>query len=296
MEFKEKLKEYRDIVNSELEKYTIKSDCYEKILNESVEYSLLAGGKRLRPILILATYELFSKDISECMPYVVALEMIHNFSLIHDDLPGIDNDDLRHGKPTNHKAYNEATAILAGDTLLNRAYIVISGIFKNEKNQEKLTKHIQIFNELSKAVDRMIAGEYVDTEVEGKNIDIKCLEYIHKNKTGELILLPARIGGILGNASFEELNALSEYAQKIGLAFQVKDDILSEEGNQEVLGKPVGNDKLLNKCTYVSEYGLDGAKEILDNIMNDAIKSLEIFGDKSKFLEELAIYIKERNK
>ncbi len=294
MEFKEKLKRYQDNVNLELEKYVRKNKCLEEILNQSMEYSLMAGGKRLRPILVLATYNLVTgnEEFSKCMPYAVAIEMVHNFSLIHDDLPAIDNDDFRHGKLTNHKKYNEATAILAGDGLLNNAYMVISEDFKNNIDIEK----IKVFNEFSQAVDRMIAGEYVDTEYEGKKITIKDLEYIHANKTGSLLTLCVRMGAILGGATESELENLTKYSKNIGLAFQVKDDILSEEGNEGELGKPVGNDKEMGKCTYVSQYGLQGAKDILDTLVEDAISCLKVYGEKAAFLKGIAIYIKNRNK
>ena len=271
MEFKEQLKEYQEIINKELEKYLRREEVPEKILNNSMEYSLMAGGKRIRPILVMATYKIFNDNIEECMPYAVAIEMIHNFSLIHDDLPGIDNDDFRHGKPTNHKQFNEATAILAGDGLLNQAYIVISEDLKKSNNEE-LKNKIQVFTEFSNAVDRMIAGEYVDTEYEGKQISDDYLEYIHKNKTGALLRLCVRMGTILADVSDIDLERLTSYSEKIGLAFQIKDDILSEEGDEEVLGKPVGNDKELEKCTYVSKYGLDGAKDILEKIKGEKKK------------------------
>ena len=293
MDFKEQLKEYQEIVNKELEKYLRKNECPEKVLNDSMEYSLMAGGKRLRPILVLATYKLFNDDIEKCMPYAVAIEMVHNFSLIHDDLPGIDNDDIRHGKPTNHKKFNEATAILAGDGLLNYAYIVIS---KDLKDMKEISNKLKVFNEFSIAVDRMIAGEYVDTELEGKQISKETLEYIHKNKTGALLKLCVRMGAILANASDKDISKLTNYAEKIGLAFQIKDDILSEEGNEEILGKPVGNDKEMGKCTYVSQYGLEKSKEILDKITKEAIEELTEYGDKAEFLKDLALYIENRNK
>lgn len=295
MDFKVQLKKYQEQVNNELEKYLRKKDVPEKILNNSMEYSLMAGGKRLRPILVIATYEIFGKNINKCIPYAVAIEMVHNFSLIHDDLPGIDNDDFRHGKPTNHKKFNEATAILAGDGLLNQAYIVISeDLIKSES--EELKNKLKVFNEFSTAVDRMIAGEYIDTEYEGKQITDEYLEYIHKNKTGALLKLCVRMGAILANANEKDLDRLTKYAEKIGLAFQIKDDILSEEGNEEILGKPVGNDKELEKCTYVSKYGLQGAKKILEEITKEAIEELKEYGDKAEFLRELAVYIKDRNK
>ena len=314
MDFKEQLKEYQEIVNKQLEKYLRKENCPEEILNASMEYSLMAGGKRLRPILVLATYELFKDNIEVCMPYAVAIEMVHNFSLIHDDLPGIDNDDFRHGKPTNHKKFNEATAILAGDGLLNYAYIVISeDLEKTLKNNNlgktkiidekklentfiEINNKIKVFNEFSSSVDRMLVGEYVDTELEGKKITPEILEYIHKNKTGALLKLCVRMGAILANANEKDISKLTKYAEKIGLAIQIKDDILAEEGNEEILGKPVGNDREMEKCTYVSQYGLEKSKEILNQITKEAIEELEEYGEKAEFLRGLAVYIENRNK
>ena len=295
MEFKDQLNVYQEIINNELEKYLRKEDVPEKVLNNSMEYSLMASGKRIRPILVIATYKIFNKNVEKCIPYAVAIEMVHNFSLIHDDLPGIDNDDFRHGKPTNHKQFNEATAILAGDGLLNQAYIVISEDLKKSNNEELKSK-IQVFSEFSNAVDRMIAGEYIDTEYEGKQISDDYLEYIHKNKTGALLRLCVRMGAILANVTEKDLERLTSYAEKIGLAFQIKDDILSEEGDEKVLGKPVGNDKELEKCTYVSKYGLDGAKDILEKITKEAIEEVSLYGEKAEFLKQLALYIKNRNK
>ena len=256
--------------------------------------------------------------------------MVHNFSLIHDDLPGIDNDDFRHGKPTNHKQFNEATAILAGDGLLNNAYMVIANDLQHTNNEinmdninsnhninsknciknlknlenknnpisyvEKLNKKIRIFNEFSNAVDRMIAGEYIDTEYEGKQVLEENLEYMDENKTGALLKLSVRMGAILAECSETDVERLTAYAKKIGLAFQIKDDILSEEGDEKILGKPVGNDKKLNKCTYVSKYGLDGAKAKLNELIEGAIKDIEIYNENAEFLKDLAIYIKEREK
>ena len=293
MEFKEELKRYQNIIEDELKKYIRTEVCPERTLNESMEYSLISGGKRLRPILILSTYQLFKKDYKICMPYAIAIEMVHNFSLIHDDLPAIDDDDFRHGKLTNHKKFNESTAILAGDGLLNNAYIVISESLKNSKD---INKEIKVFNEFAIAVDRMIAGEYVDTEFEGKPISSDYLEYMHQNKTGALIRLCVRIGAILGGAKKEELKELTIYAEKIGLAFQIKDDILSEEGNELITGKPVGNDREKNKCTYVTKFGLQESKNILNNITTEAVQIVEKYGEKGFFLKELALYIKNRNK
>lgn len=296
MEFKEELKKYQNIIEQEIVKYKKEKNVPENKLNESMEYSLISGGKRLRPILIIATYMLFKENFDVCMPYCVAIEMIHNFSLIHDDLPAIDNDDFRHGKLTNHKKFGEATAILAGDGLLNMAYMVISEDLKNTEDAKLLKIKLEIFKEFAISVDRMIAGEYVDTEFEGKSISSDYLEYMHKNKTAALLNLCVKTGAMLGNATIEQINDLNLYAEKIGLAFQIKDDILSEEGNELITGKPVGNDKKKNKCTYVTKYGLQEAKNILENITNDAIEIIKKYGTKGVFLKQLAIYIKERNK
>ena len=299
MSFKENLKEYECLVNKELEKYLRKDECYEKTLNNSMEYSLMAGGKRLRAILVIDTYKLFKEDFEKCMPFAMALEIIHNFSLIHDDLPEIDNDDFRHGKPTNHKKFNHATALLAGDALLNQAYIIISDELKKDvskENYEDLKNKIRAFNEFSVAVDRMIAGEYLDTELENKSISKELLEYIHINKTGALLNLSVRMGAILANAPEDDIENLSKFSEKIGLAFQIKDDILSEEGDEKITGKPVGNDKELNKCTYVSYYGLENAKKELDKVINEALDYLKPYGEKAEFLRELTDYIKNRDK
>ena len=211
MEFKEQLKKYQEIVNKELEKYLKKEECPEKVINDSVEYSLMAGGKRLRAILVLVVYKMFKNDFAEAMPYAVALEMIHNFSLIHDDLPEVDNDDFRHGKPTNHKKSIRISILLAGDLLFNQAYVVISEDLKNSNN---LQNKLRVFNEFSKAVERMICGEYLDTELEGQEISTKMLQYIHENKTGALLKLSVRMGAILANASEEDIKNLSEFAEK----------------------------------------------------------------------------------
>lgn len=296
MDFKIEMNKYKTEVEVELEKYIRKQVCPERILNSSMEYSLMAGGKRLRPILVLATYKLFKSDIEKCMPYAVAIEMVHNFSLIHDDLPAIDNDNIRHGKLTNHKKFNESTAILAGDGLLNNGYILISEDLIKTKDKDELEKKLKVFNEFSIAVDRMIAGEYVDTEFEGKKISEEYLEYTHKNKTGALLKLCVRMGAILAGASLKELEKLTNYAENIGLAFQIKDDILSVEGNELITGKPVGNDEARGKCTYVSKYGLEEAKKTLNDITKEAIQNLEEFGEKAEFLKGLAEFIKTRNK
>ncbi len=296
MEFKQELKDYVDIVNSEIVKYIKKEKCPEEILNTSMEYSLISSAKRLRPILMISSYKLFKKDYEKVFPFAIAMEMIHNFSLIHDDMPCIDNDDFRHGKPANHKKFSESTALLAGDGLLNMAYMIISQDILNCKDDLLKEKKIIALSELAAAVDRMIAGEYIDTEFEGKEISSEYLEYMCKNKTGELIKASVKIGAILANAKREEIKCLDSYAEKIGFAFQIKDDILSEIGDEKVLGKPVGNDREKHKVTFVTKYGLETAKEILNDTIEKSINELEKYGDKAEFLKELALYIKNREK
>jgi len=295
MDFSVELKKYADIVNIELKKHINSEDCPERMLNDSMEYSLMAGGKRLRPILTISAYNLFKEDFEKCLPFAIAMEMIHNFSLIHDDLPAIDNDDFRHGKLTNHKKFNECTAILAGDALLNNAYMVVGKELLNSDSLEIEAK-VRAFNELVNATNRMIIGEYVDTECEGKEISSEQLEYIHVNKTAALIKGSVRMGAILAGASEDDINILTQYAEKIGLAFQIKDDILSEIGDEKTLGKPTGNDKERGKCTFVSKYGLEESKEILKKIINEAIELLDKYGDRALFLKQLAEYIQIRQK
>lgn len=263
------------------------------IVEKSMNYSLLAKSKRLRPLLLLNLLKDFNVDETIGYPFGSSLEMVHTYSLIHDDLPAFDNDDYRRGKLTNHKKFNEATAILAGDTLLNYAYTVIINDITN--NKENIELKLRALEEFSYNIDRMIAGEYVDTEFEGKKISNQYLEYMHENKTGALIKASVKIGAILAGANESDIEKLGEYAEKIGLAFQIKDDILSEIGDEKVLGKPVGNDRERGKCTYVTKYGLEQSQKLLQNLTDDAIKIINYY-NKNEFLKDLALYIANRNK
>ncbi|MBE5812978.1 MAG: polyprenyl synthetase family protein [Clostridiales bacterium] len=289
---KERLKQYSELVNKEFDKIFDIPDCPEKELRESMKYSLTAGGKRLRPALILEGYRLFKSDYKKALPFACAMEMIHTFSLIHDDLPAIDNDDLRRGKPTNHKAFGESTAILAGDALLNMAYEIIA---EDLSNGENTNNKIKAFNIFSTAVNNMIKGEFVDIDLEGKKITEEQLMYMHDNKTGALIKGSLLIGAILAGASAKELNILEEYAEIIGVNFQIKDDILSEIGDEKTLGKPIGNDKVRGKCTFVTLFGLNEAKEKLENYTVKAIEKIEELDMSTEFFIELAVFIKERD-
>ena len=296
MNFKEELKNYQNYIDEELDKYFKDDDPYVKTLRESMRYSLLAGGKRIRPILMFATYRLFKEDYEKCLPFAMAMEMVHNASLIHDDMPCIDNDDFRHGKPTNHKMYDECTALLAGDALFNYANVVITDDLREELDIKQISMKIMALNEFVKAKDRMVCGEYFDTVSEGQLLTLDQLEYMHRNKTGALIKESVRIGALLAGVSNQELQVLTNYAENIGLAFQIKDDILSEIGDSKKMGKPVGNDREMNKATYVTKYGLERAQEMLDDVINEAMTSIRIFGDRSAFLLDLALYIKDRER
>lgn len=287
MDFKQQLIEYSELINSEIDNYLAISEVPERKLLESMKYSLEAGGKRIRPALILESYRLFADDYKQAIPFAMAMEMIHTFSLIHDDLPAIDNDDYRRGKLTNHKVYGEDTAILAGDALFNLAYETISKDIDNDKK-------IRAFREFSTAVGNMIKGEFVDVDCEGKDIDYDTLLYMHNNKTGALISASIKIGAILAGADEISLKRLEKYAQNIGITFQIKDDLLSINGDFNKLGKPIGNDIRNQKCTFVTLLGENMANEYLTKFTDEAVKLADEFGDKGEFLKYLAIFIKER--
>ncbi|MBP3284773.1 MAG: polyprenyl synthetase family protein [Clostridia bacterium] len=290
---KERMQEYAELVNKALDSYIIVEEKAEKKLLEAMKYSLEAGGKRIRPMLVLEGCRLFRKDFEKALPFACALEMVHTFSLIHDDLPAIDNDDLRRGKPTNHKVFGESTAILAGDGLLDFAYTVIA---KELQNLEDIERKIKAFEIFSTCTFQMIQGEFVDISLEGKQIRSEELYHMHDYKTAALLKAALTMGAVLGGASSEEIEQLEEYAEKIGLAFQIKDDILSFTGDEKTLGKPIGNDKERGKNTFVTVLGLEKAKKILEETVQNALKILSKFTDiDTVFLKELAVFIKERN-
>jgi geranylgeranyl diphosphate synthase type II len=295
MNLQEIMEKYSEITNNRLDEIINIKDSPEKIIYESMKYSILSGGKRLRPSLLYATYNLFMEDMTYTIDFACALEMIHTFSLIHDDLPCIDNDDYRRGKLSNHKVYGEAMAVLAGDALLNKAYeIMIDDIIISRYSQDKITA----LKEISGAcgTNGMLTGEVVDILSEGKHINLETLKYMHKNKTGALIKAAARVGAILGGASDEQLSVITEYAESIGLAFQIKDDILSEIGDETKLGKTVGNDKLRGKSTYVTVLGLEQSQKLLDESVTNVITSINKLDNDIEFHKQLAIFIKDREK
>jgi geranylgeranyl diphosphate synthase type II len=265
-------------------------------LREAMRYSLLAGGKRLRPILCLAACELAGGDSALAMPTAVALEMIHTMSLIHDDLPAMDNDDLRRGRPTNHKVYGEANAILAGDALLTRAFEMVA-LRSPGVPAEQLLK---VVGELSLAsgAPGLVGGQVVDLECEGKDVDLETLEYIHLHKTGALLRACVLTGALIAGAPDALLEALRTYARGIGLAFQIIDDILDVTASSEVLGKTAGKDLTADKTTYPKLLGLEESRQRADALVAEAKAALEPWsaGGKAAPLLALADYITSRDR
>ena len=244
-------------------------------LREAMRYSLLAGGKRLRPILCLAACELAGGDPALAMPTAVALEMIHTMSLIHDDLPAMDNDDLRRGRPTNHKVYGDAVAILAGDALLTRAFEMVA-LRSPGVPADRLLKVVGELSLVSGAPG-LVGGQVVDLECEGKEVDLETLEYIHLHKTGALLKACVITGALIGGADEEQLNSLRTYARGIGLAFQIVDDILDVTASSDVLGKTAGKDLIADKTTYPKLLGLEESRERAKTLIQEAKTSLDAF-------------------
>ncbi len=297
MEFKHLLDFYTDIIEKELRKLFDRGGCLQKVVYDAMEYSLLAGGKRIRPILTLATSEMLGGNLENAIPSAVAVECIHTYSLIHDDLPCMDNDDLRRGVPTCHKKFGEATALLAGDGLLTFAFEHISDFSKYKDCSPEIV--LRIINEVARAAGclGMIGGQVVDLESEGKgDVDEKTLTYMHNRKTGALIKVSVVSGAIAAGATDEQIEALVKFADNIGLAFQVQDDILDFTGDEKTLGKPIGSDKENEKTTYVTLLGVEKAKTKARELTEEAIVALDIFGDKAEFLKEMADYLMTRNK
>ncbi len=263
-------------------------------LREAMRYSLLAGGKRLRPILCLSACELTGEDPEKAMPTAVAIEMIHTMSLIHDDLPAMDNDDLRRGRPTNHVVYGDAIAILAGDALLTRAFEMVSLRSPNVPVQSLL----KVVGELSLVAGApgLVGGQVEDLECEGKEVDLETLEFIHIHKTGALLKASVVSGALIGGADEKLLLALSTYAKGIGLAFQIIDDILDVTASSEVLGKTAGKDLIADKTTYPKLLGLDESRKRADYLVAQAKNALDPWSDKSKPLLALAEYITTRDR
>ncbi len=263
-------------------------------LHKAMRYSLFAGGKRVRPILAIAAYEAVGGASPTILPLASSLELIHTYSLIHDDLPAMDNDDYRRGKPTNHKVFGEAMAILAGDALLTMAFDLVSRPDLVDGLDPR--SQVNVIQELAAGAGHvgMVGGQVADIEAEGQDIDLATLEGVHRWKTGTLIRASVRIGGIAGGATVEHVARLTAYAEDIGLAFQIADDVLNVTGTREELGKDAHTDASRGKKTYPTFFGVDGARTLADERVASAIAHLNDFGPQAEPLRELARYITAR--
>ena len=283
------------LLESALDAYLPDKETLPARLHEAMRYSVFAGGKRIRPVLMMAACEAVGGDPQTVLPAACAIEMIHSYSLIHDDLPSMDDDDFRRGQPTSHKVYGEAQAILAGDALLTEAFILLSnpdvwGAVPVERQREAI--HLLARSSGSRG---MVGGQVVDMQSEGQEVDLPTLEYIHTHKTGALILAAIETGAILAGAGQIQQRALCRYGEAAGLAFQVADDILDIVANQEQLGKDVGSDLQRGKVTYPALLGLDGARERARELRNLAFSALHDFGESARPLREIASYIVDRS-
>ena len=290
--------EYKEIVNSNLTELIPDLPEHSAVLGEAMKYSLEVGGKRLRPVLLLASCEFAGGDIDEALPYALALEYIHTYSLIHDDLPAMDNDDLRRGKPTNHKVYGDAIAVLAGDGLLSTAAeIVCKGPLVYMSDPAKMANHLKASAEIMQRAGAtgMVAGQTADIRGESIEPTVELVRYIEEHKTADLITAPVRAGLFIAGAPEETLSAFTTYAKAIGIAFQILDDILDVEGDQELMGKTLGKDAEQGKCSYVYVHGIDAAKDELHRLTQEAKDSLAPFGDEASFFVELADSLENRN-
>ena len=287
MLLKKDLKEKRELVNIEIDRFLPRKDEYPKKIHKAIRHTLFAGGKRLRPYLLLSTYQLFADDLKPALPIAGAIEMLHSYTLIHDDLPEMDNDDYRRGKKSCHVVYGSDIALLAGDALLIYAFDAINSADIDEKLKLKMIK------ELAEETGHkgLIAGQMVDILSEDQQVTPETLEFIHNNKTARLINLAIRFGCYLADVNEEEIEIMEEVGKKLGLAFQITDDILDVEGDQNSVGKTLGKDKKEKKATYPSVYGLEKSKAMAEELIKEAKELLDKFGEKAELLRRLADFI-----
>ena len=286
-----RIRHVEDIIS----KYIPKEEGMQKTVIEAMNYSFLAGGKRLRPLLMLESYEMFSGKDEAIEPFMAAMEMLHTSSLIHDDLPAMDDDEYRRGKKTNHVVFGEAMAILAGDGLILYAFETASKAFKIRPDDAAIGKAIHLF--ASKAgIYGMVGGQTVDVEMDGKPLSKEQISFIHHLKTGALIEASMMIGAILAGADDEKVRSMEKAASKIGLAFQIQDDILDIVGDSDKLGKSIGSDDKNQKTTYVTLYGLEKAREDVKQLTGEAIGIFDSLDEKNDFLRELLISLVSREK
>lgn len=291
LNFLEELRKRAALVDEALESLLPASDAYPPLIHQAMRYSVMAGGKRLRPVLVMAGAEAVGGQAADVLTAACAFELIHTYSLIHDDLPAMDNDDYRRGKLTNHKVYGEAAAILAGDALLTLAFKLLA---ESKGTPENI---LQVIKEAATGAGTfgLIGGQVVDTLSEDSEFDEATLEYIHRNKTGALYKVSVRAGAILSGARDEQLAALTTYAENLGLAFQIKDDILDIEGDEKKIGKPVGSDVKNKKATYPALFGLEESRARALQAAERALVSLQTFGAEAQFLRSMIKFVIERD-
>ena len=297
-QFMEELQQKVEHINNVLEKFLPAEEGQQRIIFEAMNYSVRAGGKRLRPILMEETYHMFGGSSAVIEPFMAAIEMIHTYSLVHDDLPAMDNDEYRRGKKTTHAVYGEAMGILAGDALLNLAYETAAKAFGMEVADTRVARAFTVLAKKA-GVYGMVGGQVVDVESEKSDdcsITREKLDFIYRLKTGALIESSMMIGAILAGASSDEVSRVEQIAAKLGLAFQIQDDVLDVTSTLEVLGKPVGSDEKNNKATYVTFEGLDKAVSDVERISKEAEEQLDDLGYDDAFLKELFEYLIHREK
>lgn len=297
-QFMEELQQKVEHINKVLEKFLPAEEGQQRIIFEAMNYSVRAGGKRLRPILMEETYHMFGGSSAVIEPFMAAIEMIHTYSLVHDDLPAMDNDEYRRGKKTTHAVYGEAMGILAGDALLNLAYETAAKAFDMEVTDTRVARAFAVLAKKA-GVYGMVGGQVVDVESEKSDdcpITREKLDFIYRLKTGALIESSMMIGAILAGTSSDEVSCVEQIAAKLGLAFQIQDDVLDVTSTLEVLGKPVGSDEKNNKATYVTFEGLDKAVSDVERISKEAEEQLDDLGYDDAFLKELFEYLIHREK
>lgn len=295
MDLKHYLRERLALVDRELDICLPREDVLPVSLHKAMRYSVFAGGKRIRPVLMIAACEAVGGNVERVLPAACAMEMIHTYSLIHDDLPAMDDDDFRRGRPTNHRVFGEATAILAGDALLTEAFALLSDPQRNAGVPAEVCCRVLHTIARCAGSQGMVGGQVVDMESEGKAIDLPTLQYIHTRKTGALILAAIQAGALLGGADESSLAALSSYGEAAGLAFQIADDVLDVVGDQEILGKDVGSDQERGKATYVALLGLDEARRRAGELRDLAVSALAPLGAPAEPLRRIAHYIVDRS-
>ena len=292
MDISSYISESRKLVDEHLNRLLPSEDENPPTIHKAMRYSVFAGGKRVRPILVLASGESLAGDRDVLLHLGASIEMMHTYSLIHDDLPALDNDDLRRGLPTCHKVFGDAMAILAGDALMTRCYQLLADLPKISDSIK-----IGIIREIAAATgtaNGMIGGQVVDLESEGKPISSQVLEYIHESKTGALLKACVRCGALAAGAQKKELDALTEFGSKIGLVFQIVDDILDVTSSSEVLGKTAGKDAKVKKATYPAFYGIESSRQKVSELVASALENIRDFGEEARYLRSLAQFIASR--